>query len=235
MQSPDAAPCLLRASSESSAGCCRSRRRGFITSPEHAAPATAAVFVAALATELATPVLSLRRSPDRVFHLGHIAERYGLFTIIVLGETILAVSVGLRDSLDGEGDLGSAPVVVSAALVIAFGLWWVYFDALGRDALTRHRAAAFRWGYGHYFLFAALAVPVAISLAAIAWLQQTANGKVGDATWLCLAAGITLLTTLLSWSLPVPAIDALLALIVVALVVRDLLSRERPSNTTGPR
>ena len=227
-------------------------------------PATAVVFAAALATELATPVLAVRRSPDRVFHPGHIAERYGLFTIIVLGKTILAVSVGLRHSLDGEGDLGSAPVVVSAALVIAFGLWWVYFDALGRDALTRHRAAAFRWGYGHYFLFAAvaaagagvqaqlhlahnehddghlvavaaLAVPVAISLAAIAWLQQTANGKVGDATWLYLAAGITLLTTLLSWSLPVPAIDALLALIVVALVVRDLLSRERPSNTTGAR
>ncbi|TQM61753.1 low temperature requirement protein A [Humibacillus xanthopallidus] len=229
---------------------------GWVVGAVLPAPARAAVFSAALAVELATPVLAVKRSPDRVFHPWHIAERYGLFTIIVLGETILAVSVGLRDVLDGDGGLGSAPAIVGAALVIAFGLWWIYFDALGRDALTRHRRAAFLWGYGHYVLFAAVAavgagvqaqlqldahgevtdhvvsaaavaMPVAVSLAAIAWLQQAANGKVGDAVWLYLGAVVACCALPLAGAWPVAAIDALLAVVVVALVVRELLSQRR--------
>ena len=224
------------------------------------APATAAFFVTALAAELATPVLAVKRSPGRVFHPGHIAERYGLFTILVLGETILAVSVGLRDTLDGQGELGSAPAVVTAALVIAFGLWWLYFDALGRDGLTRNRKAAFLWGYGHYALFAAVAaigagvqaqlhlahsenqtatfvpiaavaLPVAISLAAIAWLQQAANGRVGDAIWLYLAAAAALTPLFLSSLASVAIADVLLATIVVAAVGRELLGRPSPITT----
>lgn len=211
--------------------------------------ATAAFFAAALATELATPVLAVRRSPDRVFHPGHIAERYGLFTIIVLGETILAVSVGLREALDGEGELGSAPVIVVAALAIAFGLWWIYFDALGRDGLTRNRRAAFLWGYGHYALYAAVAaigagiqaqlhlahadqgvgalvpvaavaLPVAVSLAAIAWLQHAANGQASEAIWLYLGAAMTLVPLPLSGLLSPATADVFLALVVVALVAR---------------
>ncbi|TIC89117.1 low temperature requirement protein A [Nocardioides sp. GY 10113] len=216
--------------------------------------ATAVVFVAALGVELATPMLAVKRSPDQVYHPGHIAERYGLFTIIVLGETILAVSVGLRDALDGAGDVGPAPAIVVAALVIAFGLWWIYFDALGRDALTRSRRAAFLWGYGHYALFAAVgaigagvqaqlhlahaehgssslapvaavAVPVAVSLAAIAWLQQAANGRVGEARWLYVGAGLALGVLPLAGRLPVAVADGLLAVVVVALVGREVVRR----------
>ncbi len=211
--------------------------------------AAAVAFAGALATELATPVLAVKRSPGPVFHPGHVAERYGLFTIIVLGETILAVSVGLRDALDGDGGTGSTPVVVTAALVIAFGLWWIYFDRLGRDALTRNRRAAFLWGYGHYALFAAMAavgagaqaqlhlahdghgadplvsvavvsVPVAVALAAIGWLQQAANGSLADAVRLYVGAGAVLLALPLSGPLSTGMADALIALVVVGLVVR---------------
>lgn len=219
-------------------------------------PGTVALFVAALAVELVTPVLAVQRSPDQVFHPGHIAERYGLFTIIVLGETILAVSVGLRDALDGEGELGFAPVIVTAALVIGFGLWWIYFDVLGRDALTRNRKAAFLWGYGHYALFAALGalgagvqaqlhlahavggthdlvsaasvvVPVAVSLASIAWLQQAANGRVGEAAWLYLGVLLALLVLPLSGVLSPALVDLFLAVIVVVLVAREVIGQAR--------
>lgn len=225
--------------------------------------AGAVVFVVALATELTTPVLAVRRSPDRVFHPGHIAERYGLFTIIVLGETILAVSVGLRDTLDGDGDLGAAPAVVTAALVIAFSLWWIYFDTLGPEALTRNRAAAFRWGYGHYVLFAAiaaagagvqaqlhlahaddrggnlvaaaaLAVPVAIALASIAWLHRTSNGAAATAVPLYVGAGAVLVLLVPAGSLPAAVVDGAIALVVALLVVREVVSRarsERPDPT----
>lgn len=216
---------------------------------------TAVVFVLALGAELATPVLAVSKAPGRVFHPGHIAERYGLFTIIVLGETILAVSVGLRDVLE-EGDLGSAPVVVAAALVIAFGVWWIYFDALGRDALTRNRAAAFLWGYGHYALFgavaaigagiqaqlhlahdahgvdvavqvAAVAVPVSVTLAAIGFLQHAANSRVADGARLYLAALLALVTVPAAGTLSVVGGNLLLALLVTSLVVWEVIGRER--------
>lgn len=119
-------------------------------------PFGAAVLVAALAVELGTPMRAVRQAPGRVFHPRHIAERYGLFTIIVLGETVLAVSVGLREVL--ERGLGAqSTALVAGALVSAAALWWVYFAALSTDALVRNRAAAFVWGYGHYVVFAAIA------------------------------------------------------------------------------
>ena len=39
--------------------------------------------------ELAVPVLAERAGPMTSWHPEHIAERYGLFTLIVLGEAIL--------------------------------------------------------------------------------------------------------------------------------------------------
>lgn len=209
-----------------------------------------AAFVAALAVELATPVLAVRRSPDRVFHPGHIAERYGLFTIIVLGETILAVSVGLQELLAGDRGVADAAVVVGAALVLAFGLWWVYFDALGRDALTRNRRAAFTWGYGHYVLFASVAAlgagvqvqlddhaladpvrvasvaaPVALSLASIAWLQVAANRRAGDAVRIIAGAGLALLVLAAGWWVTPTAADVALAAVVVGVVVGEVRHR----------
>ncbi len=212
-----------------------------------------ATYVVALAVELATPVLAVRRAPGRVFHAGHIAERYGLFTIIVLGETVLAVAVGLRDSLNGEGAAaGSASVVVAAALVIAFGMWWLYFDALGRDGLTRNRRAAFVWGYGHYLVFAAVAavgagvqaqlevaahageegylaawvaVPLATALAAVAWLQVAANHRLGEAARPLAGAAVCLMVLPAGTGLPIAVADALLAGVVLVLTLRQTWAR----------
>lgn len=168
------------------------------------APLRPVAWVIALAVDLATPMAAVRAAPGRVFHAGHIAERYGLFTLIVLGETILAVSVGLRTGLSAEEHVGARGIAIGVcALVVAFGLWWLYFDTLGREGLERNRRAAFLWGYGHYVIFAsvaaigagvqaqldppahgtaavvtvAVALPVASALAAIAALQHAANSR----------------------------------------------------------
>ncbi len=66
----------------------------------------------------------------------HFAERYGLFMIIALGESIVAVGVGAADA--PRDALFAATVVVAFAGVAM--LWWAYFDflALGAErALTR--------------------------------------------------------------------------------------------------
>lgn len=67
------------------------------------APARSIVWVAGMALFMATPVLAVRAIIRdgyrmRFFHPGPIRERYGLFTIIVLGESLLAVASGTAGS-----------------------------------------------------------------------------------------------------------------------------------------
>lgn len=68
-------------------------------------PARYALWVIALGIEIGTPiwaVTTFRGQPyvPRIFHPGHIRERYGLFTLIVLGESILAVAAGTAERGD---------------------------------------------------------------------------------------------------------------------------------------
>src|SRR5262249_36588883 len=122
----------------------------------------AAFFVLA-ALELCVPVWAERagRTP---WHPGHIAERYGLFTIIVLGESIAAATVGVQTAIDADTSLADLATVVAGGLLIVFSMWWFYFDLPAREIVERARAqfedrlsAAITWGYGHYFVFASVA------------------------------------------------------------------------------
>ncbi len=66
----------------------------------------------------------------------HFAERHGLIVIIALGESIVAIGVGVS----GDIDLG----VVSAAVVgtvVAAALWWLYFDVVALVAERRLASA----------------------------------------------------------------------------------------------
>lgn len=55
---------------------------------------------------------------------GHFAERYGLFMIIALGESIVAIGAGL-DEIERDLAFGLAVVVAFAGVA---ALWWAYFD-----------------------------------------------------------------------------------------------------------
>jgi low temperature requirement protein LtrA len=141
-------------------------------------------FLVLAAVELAVPLWAeaARRSH---WHPGHIAERYGLFTLIVLGESVLAATVAVQVALDDTTSFGDvAPVVVGGILTVFF-MWWMYFDMPAEQAIHRvHRAfmdhptAAFAWGYGHYIVFASAAA-VGAGLA-VAVDQATHHSKLSD-------------------------------------------------------
>lgn len=103
------------------------------------------------AAELVVPVWA-ERAGRLPWHRHHIAERYGLFTIIVLGETILAATNAVRGALDEKAGAGLL-FIAAGGLIIVFGLWWVYFSMAAAEMLTDNQTA-FRWGYGHYVIFA---------------------------------------------------------------------------------
>jgi low temperature requirement protein LtrA len=101
--------------------------------------------------ELMIPIWAERPGMTQ-WHPGHIAERYGLFTLIVLGEAVLAASIAFESGLGGGAD---ADVIwlAAAGIVIVFAMWWIYFDREGELG----GLSSFLWGYGHYLIFASAA------------------------------------------------------------------------------
>ncbi|WP_431198177.1 low temperature requirement protein A [Leifsonia xyli] len=114
------------------------------------------LFPVGVALELAVPLWA-ERTGMTSWHPHHIAERYGLFTIIVLGESVSASAVGVQQALATSGFSASLVWIASAGLVLLFALWWLYFLEPAAEGLSSKRGRSFYWGYGHYFVFASLA------------------------------------------------------------------------------
>ncbi|WP_328901337.1 low temperature requirement protein A [Streptomyces sp. NBC_00441] len=120
--------------------------------PEGTGLVTFAVLVVA---EIAVPALAERKTTT-TWHPHHIAERYGLFTLIVLGESITAATGAVRAALDTHAALGDLAALVAGGLLTVFALWWLYFAQSAPRLLTSLRTALL-WGYGHYLVFASAA------------------------------------------------------------------------------
>lgn len=112
-------------------------------------------FAALVLVELVVPPWA-ERGGRTAWHPHHIAERYGLFTIILFGESVFAASTGV-DVAVREGWTWSLTAVAGSGLVLMFALWWLYSLEPGGEALVVLRHRSYLWGYGHFGLFAALA------------------------------------------------------------------------------
>ena len=62
------------------------------------------------------------------WHPRHIAERYGLFTLIVLGESVLAATLAVQcGARRRRRRRATSLVIVGGGLLIVFAMWWIYF------------------------------------------------------------------------------------------------------------
>ena len=113
------------------------------------------LFLVCAVADLSVPLWA-ERTGTTAWHPHHIAERYGLFTIIVLGESVLAATTGVQASLDGGGLSLDLVLIAVSGLVVLFALWWLYFSEPAGDGLEGHRDLSYLWGYGHFAIFAAL-------------------------------------------------------------------------------
>ncbi len=114
--------------------------------------------------DMMVPVVAERRART-TYHPRHIADRYGCFTVIVLGEAVTSAALAAKAGFD-EGARGASLVVLAVmALLLLFSMWWLYFDHQAEERLSSLGGALF-WGYLHYFVFAGLAaVGAGLSLA----------------------------------------------------------------------
>jgi low temperature requirement protein LtrA len=133
--------------------------------------ATRVSFVLLIVLELLVPVWAERRG-STTWHPHHIAERYALFTLILLGESVFAATTAVVAVFEESARFTLAAVSASGLVIVA-ALWWLYFAVPAGGGLEAYRRWSFAWGYGHYVPFAALA-------ALGSGLEVAVSASVGD-------------------------------------------------------
>lgn len=149
----------------------------------------------ALIIDFATPLLIGQLSAQFAPHTSHLPERFGLFIIIVLGESIIGVVNGV---LQQQWNV-SLILPLACGVSIAFSLWWIYFDNLGGSAIESARACSRKvWAYQ---LWLYMHLPLAIGLTATGVGIEKIISRASSLTipeierWLiCLAVAVCLLS-----------------------------------------
>jgi low temperature requirement protein LtrA len=108
-----------------------------------------------IAFELGIPIIPRLRQLQRDWEvdLHHITERFGIFTIILLGESF----VKILDDAQGT-TVGTTQLVFSiGGLIVLYSLWWLYFsDTAGTIIDFENPIKPYLWVYGHLPLAAGL-------------------------------------------------------------------------------
>ena len=207
-------------------------------------------FVVLVGAELAVPVIAERQG-NTPWHPHHITERYGLFTLILLGESLLASSNAIIEALHSEQELAPLISIAILTFIATAALWWIYFWPPHHRAIGGMLADSLRYGYVHYFVFAAagafsagieveidvlthhseltetqasftVTIPIAVFIIGIWWIALRANADRLVNTVVPVGALLVLLDPVI----PVPfALTAVfLIAIVTVLVLRPPLS-----------
>ena len=205
-------------------------------------PGRIAVVVLVLA-ELAVPLVA-ERNGTTPWHPHHITERYGLFTLILLGESLLASANAVIEALHDEHALGPLIGISLLALVVTAALWWIYFWPPHHNAI-RGLGSSLRYGYVHYLVFAAagafsagieveidsltgqsklgpvaasytVTIPIVVFVLGVWWLAIRANADRVVNVAVPLGAALVLLDPLI----PVPiALTTVVMVLIVAVLV----------------
>jgi low temperature requirement protein LtrA len=140
----------------------------------------------ALVIDLGTPIVSWRHSEKFPPNAGHLPERFGLFTIILLGESVASVMRGIESQ-----EYWSLPAATAAftGLTLSFALWWWYFDgtsaAAERHIRSRKEALVFQlWSFVHLPLYLAIGV-AGVGVEHVISLQPGAHLHMQDTWILC--------------------------------------------------
>jgi len=160
----------------------------FVTIPE----LRISLWVIGLIIDFATPITAGRLQPLYAPNISHLPERMGLFTLIVLGESIVSIVVGMTDQ---QWNLYSV-IVSSLGLCISFSLWWLYFDSSGRLPIQiliekSNVTIYFIWLYIHFPLVVAITA-VGVGIRHLISNEQYSALTASDLWLICISVSIFL-------------------------------------------
>ncbi len=150
---------------------------------------TGAVYIVGVLGELVVPIVAERKATTP-WHPHHVTERFGLFTLIVLGESILASSNSIIEGIDVDDRTFALLRLAISGFVIVAAMWWIYFAWPQRNHMNSF-SLTFRWAYTHYFIFAsAAAVSAGIEVAVDYNTDHTSISAAKAAAALCVPVAI---------------------------------------------
>jgi low temperature requirement protein LtrA len=112
------------------------------------------IWVVAILVQISAPFIAWKTEDIELpIHIDHVVERYCLLTIIVLGESLVAVSSGMDHALGSGGNLTAV-----FGYIVTACIWWTYFS-WDFDHINEFKkiSNAFAFGYGHFVIFLLIA------------------------------------------------------------------------------
>jgi len=153
------------------------------------------IWATAFALDLGTPWLAVPHSVKVPPDAAHLPERFGLFTLILLGESVVAVMQGMESQ--EEWPLAAALSAVVGMGILFFICWWYFDHAAGREQPVRTRRDAIRfhvWSYAHLPLYLGIVV-VGVGIQRI--VTAASHSPLPDSEWRILAvAAATVITAM---------------------------------------
>jgi low temperature requirement protein LtrA len=225
-------------------------------------PASVAGLCVLVAAELAVPAWAEFAGRATPWHPGHITERYGLFTIIVLGEVVAAIAAAVQEAV---GHSRASPGLITAAtagLLLVFALWWSYFKHSATEAIRQSLHWTFVWALAHYLIFAAVAalgaglqvaigtlthstrvtpafaafavaIPVTIYLLVLALISTRRSGEPASLGLTVLTAALILAAAAAPPILTLPLSIVIMVALVALLLTYHLTAAHRASRQPG--
>ena len=123
--------------------------------------------------------------------VSHFAERYGLFVIICLGESIVAIGVGAS----GEHLDAALVGAIALCLLVTIALWWIYFDRFARRAeerLRRHDDPVLAAADAYSYLHLPIVAGIIVFAVGAKLLVHDSHEPLEDAARLALCGGVAL-------------------------------------------
>ncbi|HTU72017.1 MAG TPA: low temperature requirement protein A [Trebonia sp.] len=159
-------------------------------------PGRAGGLVLLVAAELGAVAWAQLTGPGLPWHPGHIADRYGQFTIIVFGEVISAVASAANTAVTDKRASPGLLTIAASGLMLVFALWWSYFkhDAVReiKQEIRESMREQFARAVAHYVIFAAAALGAGLEVA----IQPLTNGARVSPVFAAFAMAIPVATTI---------------------------------------
>ena len=135
------------------------------------------VWLGAIAFILTLPIIMFRfrnradqkhiEQAQRIRH--SLVERFGLLTIIILGENLISIVSGA--SYRGDFSLGFVSLI-SASILVVFFMWWIYFDLVSERLPIQDQLHRWSWMYLHLLLTMSIGLVAVGLLNAIEYVKE---------------------------------------------------------------
>ena len=179
-------------------------------------PLTIAIVLSLVLIEIMGPVIAELRQGGTPWHAHHIAERYGLFTIIALGEGVVGTVASLTAVVGEQGWSIEAVFVAVAGIGLTFGMWWTYFVLPQADILHARRERSFWFGYLHIVVFASIVATGAGLHAAAYYIEDHSKlSSLATVMTVVIPVGIYILAIYVLYSLMAYTVERFHVLLVV--------------------